>query len=435
MRVQVGAVRSAICGGASLVATLFSFAPSAFAGDATTLKFWMHEHPPRLQLDRDIIAEFSKANPNIKVNISIIPPAEFDAKLAVAFASGEGPDVFNQGSFEMGQYLSSGILAPVDLKAVGVASKEDLIKRYGVGVSGATVAGNIYGLPTEVSNYACVANNDLWAKAGLDPAKDAPKTWEDMIAVATKLTMRDGAGAPTQRGFDFNWSASVFMWLTFNAMVDQLGGTMIDEASYSAKLNTPQVAKVMSYWADWVNKYKLGGPQYTASRDAFLAKNLATECTFGAWGKGQFQKAKINYSFFPVPRWKDAAVDTGFNSYGYYMMVNGKADAAKQAAAWKFADFYASHSVQLYEVAGLFTTAPQVAQLDSYKSDPNNAIFAAELQKAKSTPRIAGFNEIGDAIGRARDRVVIGKEDVNAVLGDLQTEVVGILDRVKPKTP
>ena len=114
----------------------------------------------------------------------------------MAFAGGAGPDVFNVDSFSSGQYYSSGILAPVDLAAVDAKSNGDLEKRYGLGIGGATYNGKIYGFPTEVSNWACVANKELWAKAGLDPAKDAPKTWEDMVDVATKLTVRDAKGVP-----------------------------------------------------------------------------------------------------------------------------------------------------------------------------------------------------------------------------------------------
>jgi len=418
---------------ACLVAAAIASSAGVRAQEAVTLKVWMHEHPPRLPLDREVVAQFEKQNPNIKVELTIVPPADFDTKLEIALASNSGPDVFNEWSIFLGQFHSAGILAPIDLAAVGAASNEDVKARYGVGLAGVTFDGKIYGLPTEVSNYACVANKELWAKAGLDPAKDAPKTWESMVDIASKLTVRDKSGVPVQRGFDFNWSAPIFMWLTFNSMVDQLGGNMIDETKYTAQVNSPAVAKTMQYWSDWVNKYKLGGPQYTPSRDAFLAKELATECTFGSWGKGQFKEAKIDYAFFPAPRWENGPVDTGFNSYAYFMMVNAKSPSANQAAGWKFTNFYASHAVELYEVAGLFTTAPEVAQLASYKADPNNEIFREELQKAMVSPRISGFNQIGDALARARDRVVVGKEEVSAVLDDLQDEVTQILNRVKPK--
>jgi ABC-type glycerol-3-phosphate transport system substrate-binding protein len=351
----------------------------------------------------------------------------------VAFASGAGPDAFNQTNFALGQYYAAGIIAPVDLAAVGAASNDDLEKRYGIGIAGVTLGGKIYGFPTEVSNYAFASNKELWATAGLDPAKDAPETWEEMIDVAGKLTVRDKDGSPIQRGFDFNWSAPIFIWLTFNSMVDQLGGTMVDEAQYTADMNSPQVAKTMAYWSDWVNKYKLGGPQYTTSRDAFLAKELATECTFGSWAKGQFKETKIDYAFFPAPRWNDGPVDTGFNAYAYYMMVNAKADEAKREAGWKFANFYASQATRLYEFAGPFTTVPGVTELPSFKADPFNAIFMSELRKAIFSPRIAGFNQIGDALARARDRVVVGHENIPTVLANLQSEVTGILNRVKPK--
>ena len=42
-----------------------------------TLRMWMHEHPPRIPIDKQIVAEFEKANPDIKVYHEIIPVAEY----------------------------------------------------------------------------------------------------------------------------------------------------------------------------------------------------------------------------------------------------------------------------------------------------------------------------------------------------------------------
>ena len=46
---------------------------------------------------------------------------------------------------------------------------------------------------------------------------------------------------------------------------------------------------------------------------------------------------------------------------------------------------------------------------------------------------MTGFNQISDALARARDRIVVGHEDVSSVLADLQGEVTGILDQTKPR--
>ncbi|ABR60538.1 extracellular solute-binding protein [Sinorhizobium medicae] len=398
-------------------------------GEPVTIAVWMHEHPPRLALDEKLVAAFEQANPDINVDLTIFPNAQFEQRLQIGFASGDGPDLFNSGSFNIGQYRHSRLLAPVDLKTVGVDDLNELKAKFGIGIAGAEFDGVAYGLPTEVSNYACVANNALWRTAGLDPAKDAPATWEEMVEVARKLTRRDDGNVPVVRGFDFNWSDPIFMWLTFNAMVNQLGGTVIDEAALTADFDSVQVRTVMDFWSAWANDWALGGPQYTASRDAFLAGELATECTFGSWGRDQFKAAGIDYTFFPVPRWREGTVDTGFNAYAYYMMVNANAPPERQEAAWRFAAFYASQGEALFEEAGLFTTVPAVQELESYTSDGSNTIFTDELDKAVFSPRVPGFNELGDALARARDRIVINHEDASAALGELEAEASTILGR------
>jgi multiple sugar transport system substrate-binding protein len=204
---------------------------------------------------------------------------------------------------------------------------------------------------------------------------------------------------------------------------------MVNEATRKVDFDSKEVKKTMQYWSDWVNVHKLGGPQYTGSRDAFLSGQLAIECTVGPWFDSQFEKAGISYSFFPIPRWADAVNDRGFNTYAYFMMVNANADEATRAAAWKFVGFYASHSVDLFNEAGLFTTSPEVAALKGVTNDPVMQMWLAELKKAVYSPRIPGLNEVGDALGRARDRIILQHEDMDKVLSDLNSEAQDIIAR------
>ena len=110
-------------------------------------------------------------------------------------------------------------------------------------------------------------------------------------------------------------------------------------------------------------------------------------------------------------------------------MVNAHLDDATKAAAWKFDGFYASHSVDLFNIAGLFTTAPEVAALPGVTQDPWMQMFLGELKKAIYSPRIPGLTEVGDALARARDRIIVSKEDMDTVLTDLNTEAKNILAR------
>src|SRR6476646_9852869 len=226
----------------------------AWAGVAmaqpVTLRMWMHEHPPRIAIDRKIIAEFEKANPDLKVQYEVIPVAEYGTKLLTAFAAGSGPDVFNQTSTLVTQYFNARVLAQVDYAAMGLANEAALTSQYVGGFDGIRFQSRLYGVPSEVSNWACFANNAIWRDAGLDPDKDWPKTWEAVPAVAEKLTQRDTNGVPRRRGFDFNWPIRGTFWFMPNTMMHQLGASMIDEDNYKATTDTPAARKVFHYFQD-----------------------------------------------------------------------------------------------------------------------------------------------------------------------------------------
>lgn len=406
-------------------------AAAAVPAQATTVKFWTHQHPPRLPIDEKIIAAFEAANPDIDIEYEAIPFGDLGTRLVTGFAAGAGPDVFNLLSMSVGEYYKSGFLAPVDLNALGLQDQQALDAAYGVGIRGAVFGGVAYGIPTEVSNWVCVTNNTLWKNAGLNPEADFPKTWEGMVEVAEKLTERDANGVPIRRGFDFGWDPGPPFFLAFNSMVRQLGGTLVNEETYTADAASDASKKVMGYWSDWVHKLKLGGPQYTLSRDAFLAGELATDCSVGIWAANQFREAKIDYTFFPVPRWADATSDNGIDAYYFYLMVNSGAPAEVQQAAWKFAQFYETYGPELFEKAGLFTTAPDVLNSEALKAEPATALFLQELDKAGVSPRVAGFGEIADLFVAARSRIVDGGEAVDPVLTQLQQDVTVVLDRNK----
>ncbi len=418
------------------IALLAGIGALAWAGTASaeqiTLRMWMHEHPPRVPIDKQIVAEFEKANPDIKVDHEIIPVAEYPTKLLTAFAAGSGPDVFNYASMLVAQYYNAHVIAPIDYAAMGLSGEAELAAKFASGLDGIRFAGKLYGIPTEVSNWACFANNAIWHEAGLDPAKDFPKTWEELPAGAEKLTQRDVNGVPRRRGFDFDWPNRATFWFMPNTMLHQLGATMIDEDTYKANIDTPPARKVFHYFQDWANKWRLGGPQYTDSRTEFLAGHLATDCSFGIWGIPQMVSAKIDWSVHPVPRWKDAAADNGVDVYAFYMMVNARSSPAAQKAAWKLVRFYTGHAAQLFAGAGLFVPRKEVLESDAYKTNPAAPFFLSELKKARFSPRVVGYDQVLDAMLRGRDAMLQG-QSVEAVLPTMNDEVNAVLNRERAR--
>lgn len=408
-------------------------APLAQAQDPVTVTLWMHNHAPRVAIDEELIAEFMEENPHITVEYEVVP--DYFTALQTALAAGAGPDVFNQFTLYNAQFYAQGMLAEVDPVAMGYQTIEDVYARYGEGMIGETVlAGNtfngvLYGLPTELSNYACFTNDDMWMEAGLDPSTDFPETWEGLIDAALQLTKRDDDGTLIQRGYDFNWASPIYTFLHFDPMVTQLGESMVDTTTYTADINNENVKRVMQYWDDIVNEHGMGGPQYTNSRAAFNAGELATECTFGIWGTPGMEEAGINYSIHSVPRWEDAVNDLGFATYAYYLQVNADSPPEVREAGWKLVAKLTSRPDRYLNEAALFQPIVDYLGTDDFQNNPNMPVFLDELYRGQYHPIFAGYAEVGEAVVRARDRVILGGEDMDVVLQETEDEVNAILER------
>lgn len=405
-------------------------APSA--GGKVKVLYWGHDFQPRVALDQKYIAEFMEANPDIEVEYDTT--GDYDMKLRTALAAGTGPDLFAQWNGEIGQFYLSGAIVPVDPTAMGLDDQQDLIDQYASPeniLSGGMFEGKLYGIPNEVSTYGCFLNNALWQEAGLDPATDFPEYWEDFPDVMEKLTKRDDAGNILQRGFDFNWTGPDFKFGALYSMTEQLGVKMVDEESYTANLEAPEVARVLQFLSDYVNTYNLGGPGYQGSRDAFIAGTLATECTYGSWGIPGMQEAGIDFTIHDVPAFRDATSQNNFDTYAYFHMVNARSAPEVQQAAWKLAYFLSQHPEEYLASAGLLQPKKTLVESQTFANDPYLPLFLQEMEVNTYLPRIAGFWEVNEAVARAMDRAIIEKVPVAESLAAAQTEVSDILTRAK----
>lgn len=423
-------VRWALTGLCALA--FFAAAPTA-APAQTVVKVWLHDHPPRVPIDRRVFAEFERTHPDVRIQYEVIPAAEYNQKLLTAFASGTGPDLFAQVSLLVPQYQAARILAPVDFAAMGYANEAALTAEYLTGFDGIRFGGRLYGVPTEVSNWVCFANNALWREAGLEPSRDFPRTWEALPAVMERLTRRDANGVPQRRGFDFNWGNRNQLWFTASTMFHQLGASLVDDASGRVMLDSAPGRRTMQYLGDFVNRHRLGGPQYTDPRAEFLAGRLASECSFGVFGIPQMRAANIDFTVLPAPRWADATSDNGYDAYAYYQMVNARSPAAVQRIAWQITRAFIDTAPERFTGAGLFVPRREVMQTRDYTSDAAVGVVVAELQKARAHPGIPSYDQVLDVMIRGRDQIVQGNRPATEVLPAINEEMNTVLARARAR--
>ena len=104
-------------------------------------------------------------------------------KLPTAFASGSGPDLFIISPGDFLRYYNGGVL--LDLTPfMEQAARDDFFPSV---IANRMVDGKIYGLPYEVEPMAMYYSVDAFNEIGLTE-KDVPKTWDELLSVAKKLT-------------------------------------------------------------------------------------------------------------------------------------------------------------------------------------------------------------------------------------------------------
>jgi len=396
------------------------------APERVTVNYWGHAFMPRVKLDRVYIEQFMEENPHITVVYE--NPGDWSNKLLTSLAAGVGPDLFAEWNAYIGIYYYQGMIVPVDFTSFGMDEAEfmDLYIEPENTLQGATFEGKLYGIPNELSIYAFHTNNKLWEEAGLDPVADAPKTWEDLAVIEEKLIKRDSSGKLVQRGFIFGWEYSGWMFLQWGAMLRQLGGSELSEDLHTCTINTPEAAKVMQYWKDWVERE--GGPQYPTDQSVPQTGTVASWAHTGSWARPGLLEAGIEYTVHPVPRWKDAVNNNGFDTYAYFHMVNAKSPDPVKRAAWQLAWFLDSHPVRYLDSTGLLQPQKKVEQSKVFQEIPFLDVFLNEMKVSMYSPRIPGWQEVADALARTRDRACLEGMDITEALEKGKEEIDKILE-------
>lgn len=164
----------------------------------TTVVFWQFStREAYIEAWNNAIAEFEAQNPDIKIEMEIVPWAEQQQRIVSALTTGGLPDVSFLGNNVVAQFQAISALAPLDEYFA------DYSQEYGYDVAEDVwpgdrgyyeLGGHWWASPLAVETRSLYYRTDLFEQAGLDP-ENPPQTWDDLIAAAEQLReiMPDGA--------------------------------------------------------------------------------------------------------------------------------------------------------------------------------------------------------------------------------------------------
>jgi len=224
-------------------------------------------------------------------------------------------------------------------------------------------------MPLEITNWVVYVDKNVFVDAGLDPVKDLPKTWEDILAIAPKIVKRDG-DILTRRVIDFNYDLPIPQ---FQPMIEQLGGKFVSDDGKEAIVGKEGWVKFLTFMQQWgPNGLNYGSPTLTIARKLINKDNNDMAMAMaGLYQEPRIQKENPDYfnsdnwCLIPFPRFENAVEGSPNASFiAHYYMVNSEASAAKQKICWEFISYMLSHHID-YLTKGGTIVQPVAGILDA----------------------------------------------------------------------
>jgi multiple sugar transport system permease protein len=252
-----------------------------------------------------VVKEFEKRHGWIKVELLSMGAGGMNPqKLMTSIAGGVPPDVIHQDRFTIGDWASRDAFMPLD----------DFIKRDGINPSDfypacwneAVYKGKVYAIPYGTDDRALYWNKKLFREVGLDPERP-PRTWDELVEYAERLTEYNPDGSFKRIGFIPNFGNS---WLYLYGW--QNGGEFMSPDGRRCTLNDPRIVGALEWMVSVYDKFKgvdainaFSSTFQTNELDPFLTGKVAMKID-GNWVLSTIARYATNLDFgvapAPVPR-------------------------------------------------------------------------------------------------------------------------------------
>jgi len=387
--------------------------------EKVTLQFWRNSGNDAENSAYDkLVASFMEKYPNIKVQMSPIPYADYDTKLRTSIASGNPPDIMAIDAPNMASYAQAGALKPLTdyFKADG-----DLQDIPETTMSAYTYQNQIYMAPLTESSIALFYNKKMFEAAGIPlPSKnpEEPMTWDQVLDAAKKLTnpAKGVYGIDPAQGFQNAGATAYFKY----PIIWQFGGEVMSADGTTSKgyLDSPETKKALQFFSDLYNKDKVSALEYPP--DPFPNGKLAMTVD-GSWSLSYYAdkfpdfKLGEDWDIAPLPKGTKQAVANG----SWALAVSSKSKHPDEA--WKFVNWVTGHDGQktytsiTKDIPVRYSVAKEYPELSEY---PKN-VFVVQNQKfGRSRPVTPIFPQMSEAVNKLFEDVTIGKRNIDAAAAD-----------------
>ena len=378
---------------------------------------------------KEMVRDFEKEHPEIKVRVQQIPWSAAHEKLLTAHVGNVTPDVAQIGNTWVPEFVALHALEP--LSPLVAASNTVEAKAYFPGIWETNVlADTVWGVPWYVDTRLMYYRKDLLQKAGWSKP---PTTWKDWRLAMEKIRQTSTRGPEGEQ----QWSAFIPTneWNLPIILGLQNGSTLLRDDDGRGAFNDPEFRQAFEYF---VAMYRDGlAPKFGSNDVANLyqefAKGRFVFYVSGPWQIGEFKRrlpSDMQGSWATAPMPGPKAGVPGVSLAGGASLVVFKRSKQK-AAAWQLIEFLSrpEQQVRFYELTGDLPARTDAWRAPRLANDTLSQAFYTQLLHVLPTPKVPEWELIAQRVIDHAETVVRGNTSVDDALQALDKDVDNILEK------
>ncbi len=427
-----------------LVLIVFMFAFSTMLGcqkeekvgekkEQVTIRFTTWGSPASNKVYQDVVDEFEKKNPDIKVELMMLPWSDYHRKILTMVAAGSKLDVMRLANSYFPQFMEKGALRPLD-KHIKKDEKElDLDDFYPAALMGCRAEdGRLYGLPVDIAGWALYYNRGLFDKAGLS-YPDESWTWDTLLDAAKKLTQDlDMDGVTDQYGVYVKVKMGVI-----EALAGQSGATILNADNSKCTFNTPEGRAVIQLLYDLIVKHKVvPPPEFRADQNVWAAQKVAMVMLMRGDVTGFRQSLAFDWDVGPVPKWPGkeprALIVGGFNPW----VIAKNTEYPEES--WRFLKFFTGKeaSMSMAKTGRFVPARKSVAEGPAFleTGPPEHNEYFLDLIRTPNkvfVPRFSRYKKLDKVFATHFQYLMEGKSTVEECAAKIEEDVNNLIEEIR----
>lgn len=393
-----------------------AWACSKKADTNAPLVWWQFWTSPEVKpVVTDMLSAFDSTT-GVSVQLGDLTWSDGHEKIAIALATGGGPDVIELGSDWIAEFAASKRLTDLSDKLGGL--KDSLLMW-----EPATYEGKIYAVPWMLGTRVLYCNRALLEKAGY--SKDfVPTTWTELLEASRKI---DDLGEDVF-GFGSNSAERHRLYKKFLPFFWSAGGEVFNANMTQTQFNTAAGLASLDYYlmlsATGIIETQARIEEYfTAGKIGFVIS--------GEWLVPKLNQAQLPFEYFVATM---PAAQPGGKGYsfagGEYLVINeASANKDKAMQLLRFLTL-PDNDVRFAKATGSFTPVNRGSQMNV---DPaltaTAAVFQKQIADSRPTPVHPGWVAVEEIIERGLEQALYGRMKSSEVLEMIDRETQPILQK------